>query len=81
MTEKTEKDTMEMWNPTNIEEALELAINAIDNGELNLGKTTLEWILQSDPENQLTCLWMACTVYDEQSKRKCYIHKQAFRFR
>jgi hypothetical protein len=56
----------------NIEEALEYAIDAIDRGDLQQGSAALEWVLHRDPSNRIALLWMACTVSDENLKRRYY---------
>ena len=58
---------------TNVEEALNFAIDAIDHGDMERGSAAPEWVLQREPENQIAWLWMACTVPDENAKRGCYI--------
>lgn len=57
----------------NLEDALAFAIDAIDRGDIQLGYTALEWVLQREPENPVPWLWMACTLPDEQRKRDCYV--------
>ena len=59
--------------PYHVDEAIEYAIKAIERGEINLGTSALEWVLDREPKNQLAWLWMACTVVDEKAKRECYI--------
>ena len=55
-----------------IEEALELAVDAIDRGDISLGSDILEWVLQNEPTNTHALLWMAYTMVDEDSKRMYY---------
>jgi hypothetical protein len=55
-----------------IEEALEFAIDAIERGDMKLGNTALEWILGREPSNNVALMWMACTVPDENTKRRYY---------
>jgi hypothetical protein len=57
---------------TNIDEALEFAIDAIDRGNMKLGSAALGWVLEREPSNRIALLWMACTVSDEDTKRRCY---------
>lgn len=59
-------------NTPNTEEALDFAINAIENGKIKLGNEALGWVLQREPDNKVAWLWLACTVSDENSKRACY---------
>jgi len=56
-----------------VEEALQLGIDAINRGDLELGSDILEWVLEREPQNEIAWLWMACTVDDEAKKRECYI--------
>ena len=56
----------------NIEDALDYAIGAIENGKIKLGNDALGWVLQREPDNKVAWLWMACTLTDEKSKRACY---------
>ena len=55
-----------------VEEALDFAIQAIDRGDLKLGSSALDWVLQREPENPVAWLWMACCVSGEEAKRGCY---------
>ena len=61
-----------MLDTPNIEEALDFAIDAIDRDDMQLGSAALEWVLQREPANTIALLWMACTVFDENLKRKYY---------
>jgi hypothetical protein len=63
---------MYIHEATNIDEALEIAIDAIDRGDMELGNDILEWILKYEPSNRIALLWMACTVPDENLKRRYY---------
>jgi Tfp pilus assembly protein PilF len=55
-----------------IEEALTVAVQAVDRGDLGKGKAALNWVLQQDPENTTAWLWMACCVTDDDAKQDCY---------
>ena len=66
-----------MQETPNIDEALEFAISAIDRNDMQLGSAALEWILQREPANTVALLWMACTVFDENLKRKYYSQIQS----
>lgn len=55
-----------------IEEAVESAANAIDQGDLHTGKSMLNQILKQAPGHPTAWMWMACCVSDEEMKRECY---------
>ena len=57
---------------TTIEEALDIAVEAVNRGELGKGKAALSWILEQDPNNTTAWLWMACCVTDDSVKQDCY---------
>jgi hypothetical protein len=63
---------MYIHEPPGIEEALEIAIDAIDRGDMELGNGILAWVLKYEPSNRIALLWMACTVPDENLKRRYY---------
>jgi hypothetical protein len=65
-------DPMYIQTPPDFEAALEIAIDAIDRGDLELGNGILEWVLKYEPSNRIALLWMACTVPDENLKRRYY---------
>jgi hypothetical protein len=59
--------------PPTVDEALSYAVEAIERGNVAVGKAALGWVLQREPDNPQAWLWMACCVPDEGSKRGCYL--------
>ncbi|MFP3855054.1 MAG: hypothetical protein ACLFWD_12260 [Anaerolineales bacterium] len=57
---------------SSVNQALEVAIGAIDRGEASKAKQALGWVLQRDPSNGLAWIWMAACVDDEDAKQECY---------
>jgi Tfp pilus assembly protein PilF len=57
---------------SSVNEAMEMAIGAIDRGEASKAKQALGWVLQRDPNNGLAWIWMAACVDDENAKQECY---------
>ena len=55
-----------------IEEALDIAVEAVNRGEFGKGKAALNWILEQDPNNTTAWLWMACCVTEDSAKQDCY---------
>ena len=55
-----------------IEDALELAVAAVNRGQLDVGKAALSWVLRKDPNNTSAWLWMACCLPDDHAKQECY---------
>lgn len=55
-----------------IQEAIELAVEAVERGDKQSGEETLSWVLQQDPKNAVAWLWLACCAPDDQSKQECY---------
>jgi Tfp pilus assembly protein PilF len=59
-------------NKMSIDEAVQFAVEAIDQGDLHTGKSTLNHVLKKSPGNPIAWMWMACCVTDEDMKRECY---------
>lgn len=57
---------------TTIQEALNLAISAIDRGDIEKAKSALGWVLTEDPYNKIALLWMPTCLTDERAKNECY---------
>ena len=55
-----------------IDEAVQFAAQAIDNGDLHKGKSMLNQVLEQVPSHPIAWMWMACCVSDEEMKRECY---------
>ena len=55
-----------------ISEALNIAIEAVNRGEISRGRKALTWILQQDPNNAVAWLWMACCSPDDAARQECY---------
>ncbi len=55
-----------------VDQAIEYAIQAINQGQPAQGKAALAWVLQQQPYNGVAWLWMACCVTEEQAKSECY---------
>ena len=53
-------------------EVFDRAANAIKRGDIARGKEGLLWVLESDPENVLTWLWMSRCVEGADAKLKCF---------
>ncbi len=59
-------------NSMSIDEAVQFAVEAIDQGDLNTGKSMLNNVLEKAPRHPTAWMWMACCVADEEMKRECY---------
>lgn len=55
-----------------ISQALQIAIEAVNRGEINRGRKALAWVLKHDPNNAVAWLWMACCSPDDASRQECY---------
>jgi Tfp pilus assembly protein PilF len=55
-----------------ISQALQIAIEAVNQGELGRGRKALAWVLKHDPNNAVAWLWMACCSPDDASRQECY---------
>jgi len=55
-----------------IKETLDQAATAIKDGEIALGKSKLELVLQREPNNVLAWLWMSRCFQDREIKLKCF---------
>jgi hypothetical protein len=55
-----------------IDEAVQFAAEAIDQGDLHTGKSMLNQVLEQAPAHPIAWMWMACCVPDEETKRECY---------
>lgn len=55
-----------------IQDALAIAISAVNRGEVGEGKKALKWILEQDPDNTSAWLWLACCLPDDKAKEECY---------
>jgi Tfp pilus assembly protein PilF len=55
-----------------IDEAVQYAAEAINQGDLHTGKSTLDQVLKQVPSHPIAWMWMACCVTDEDMKRECY---------
>jgi Tfp pilus assembly protein PilF len=59
-------------NNMTLDEAVEFAVEAIGQGDLHTGKSTLNQVLEKAPSHPIAWMWMACCVPDEDMKRECY---------
>ena len=57
-----------------IEEAIDIAVEAVNRGDMGKGKAALNWVLEQDPENTTAWLWLACCMTDDEAKQDCYKH-------
>ncbi len=57
---------------SSVNEALDLAVGAIERGEALKAKKALGWVLQRDPNHGLAWIWMAACLDDESAKQECY---------
>lgn len=57
---------------SSVNEAMDLAVGAIERGEPGKAKQALGWVLQRDPHNGLAWIWMAAILDDESAKEECY---------
>lgn len=55
-----------------VEEALNLAVEAVERGDLRNGETALNWILKENPSNTAAWIWLACCVPDDSARQLCY---------
>lgn len=58
--------------PATISEALNIAIDAVNRGDIGRGRKALSWVLEHDPNNAVAWLWMACCSPDDASRQECY---------
>lgn len=70
--QQEEQKSMNGQGLSSVNEAMEMAIGAIDRGEASKAKQALGWVLQRDPNNGLAWIWMAAVVDDESAKQECY---------
>jgi Tfp pilus assembly protein PilF len=57
---------------SDLTEAVQSAVEAIQRGDLGQGRATLTWVLRENPGDRLAWLWMACCVTDEPERDECY---------
>jgi len=55
-----------------VEEALDVAVEAVERGDLRDGEATLSWVLNEDPNNITAWIWLACCAPDDSSRQICY---------
>jgi Tfp pilus assembly protein PilF len=55
-----------------VEEVLEYAVEAINQGDLQQGRHLLTWVLRQEPNNHFAWLWMPACLTDERQKQECY---------
>lgn len=55
-----------------VEEALSLAVEAVERGDFQNGEAALNWVLQEDPQNTAAWIWLACCAPDDSSRQICY---------
>ncbi len=62
-----------------VEEALSLAVEAVERGDLQNGEAALNWVLQEDPKNIAAWIWLACCAPDDSSRQICYRRASALK--
>lgn len=55
-----------------VEEALAMAVKAVERGDLRHGEAALNWVLKEDPKNTTAWIWLACCAPDDSSRQICY---------
>ena len=55
-----------------VEDALNMAVEAVERGDLQKGEAALSWVLQEDPKNTAAWIWLACCAPDDSSRQICY---------
>lgn len=55
-----------------VDEALNIAIQAVEQGDLKNGEAALSWVLKKDPDNTAAWLWLACCAPEERAREECY---------
>jgi hypothetical protein len=55
-----------------LDQALDIAVEVISDGDPSRGRAALSWILEQDSRNRTAWIWMACCVADEPARQECY---------
>ena len=55
-----------------IQDALDLGVQAVEQGDLQSGEAAFSWVLKKDPENTVAWLWLACCAPEEHAREECY---------
>jgi hypothetical protein len=55
-----------------IQAALDVAIQAVEGGDLQRGEAALSWVLQHEPDNAIAWIWLACCAPDDHARQACY---------
>ncbi len=55
-----------------VEDALTMAVEAVERGDLRNGEAALSWVLKEDPKNTAAWIWLACCAPDDSSRQICY---------
>jgi len=55
-----------------IQDALDLGVLALEEGDLQSGEKAFSWVLKKDPENTAAWLWLACCAPEERAREECY---------
>jgi Tfp pilus assembly protein PilF len=59
-------------NGSKVEQVFQMAVDAVDRGEISKGKAALAWVLDQDPNYAAAWLWLACCLQDDEAKQNCY---------
>ena len=62
-----------------IQEALDMAIEAVEGGDFQQGEAALSWVLSKDPDNAVAWIWLACCAPDDSAREACYRRVSAIR--
>ena len=63
---------IQLDNFHSVEDALNIAIEAVERGDLRNGEAALSWVLKEDPENTAAWIWLACCAPDDSARQICY---------
>ncbi len=55
-----------------IQEALDLGVHAVEQGDLQNGEAAFSWVLKKDPKNTVAWFWLACCAPEERGREECY---------
>jgi Tfp pilus assembly protein PilF len=59
-------------NGSKVDEVFQMAVDAVNRGEIGKGKAALAWVLDQDPNFAAAWLWLACCLQDDEAKQNCY---------
>jgi Tfp pilus assembly protein PilF len=61
-----------------VEQALDIGVEAVEQGDLTRGEAALSWVLKKDPANQVAWFWLACCAPDDDARQECYRRASEF---